>query len=524
MKRQREVCGVVLAVLALSGTGMGAVRLPALLSDHLVLQRGKPLAVWGEAAPGEAVTVALGEAVAKVSADAAGAWRVTLPPRGEATGLTLTVSGENTLAVTNVAVGDVWFCSGQSNMAMTLGGCNAPEDVKSADFPLIRFLRVPTVVSSKRCDAPPAGMGGWRVCSPAMAAGVTAVGFYFARGIQPQAGVPIGIIDTSWGGSRIEPYIAPEGIAAVPEAAALTAPFAEAVAAYRGALGSGLDAVAQWVDATRAALAAGQPLPAHPPLPADPAADPQQWHAKFNAMIAPFTTYPVRGFLWYQGCANGREGTSYVHKTRALVAGWRALWGDEALPFYAVQLANFTADKRNPEGGDGYAPVRLAQMEASRALPYSGLAVAIDIGETSDIHPKNKFDVGVRLARWALRNEYGKEGVVASGPLYKGMTVKDGAVRIAFDSVGGGLMAGTKKGREPVVRNPDGRLERFAIAGEDRKWYWADAVIEGDVVVVSSQQVLAPVAVRYAHSANPLGANLYNAEGLPASPFRTDSW
>lgn len=524
MKRYGYLCGLVVGAVAVAQMAGGAVRLDALFSDNMVLQRGKPVVVWGAAAVDEAVVVTLGDVAAKTITDRAGVWRVTLPPQAEAMGLTLTVSGVNTLTVSNVAIGDVWFCSGQSNMAMTLGGCRAPEDVASAEYPLIRFLRVPTVVAANRQAAAPLRMSGWRVCSPATAAGMTAVGFYFAREIQPQAGVAIGIIDSSWGGSRIEPYIAPEGLAVVPEVAALAASFTKAVASYRQALGADLAAVEQWVGTTRSALAADKPLPEFPPLPANPAAEAQQWHAKFNAMIAPFTSYPVRGFLWYQGCANGREGAAYVQKTLALVTGWRNLWGDHALPFYAVQLANFTQDHKNAAGGDGFAPVRMAQMEAFRALSHSGLAVAIDIGETGDIHPKNKVDVGVRLARWALLNDYGKAGLVPSGPLYKEMTVAAGAIRITFDYVGGGLMVGRKEGRAPAVRDTQNKLARFAIAGEDRVWQWADAEIEGDTVVVSSPRVPQPVAVRYAFSANPLGANLYNVEGLPASPFRSDSW
>lgn len=522
--RNLLVISVAVAVCLTGSTGRSAVKLSPLFSDNMVLQRNQPIAVWGDAAPHETVKVALADVEATTQADAMGAWRVALPARDQAVDLTLTVSGENTLAFNNVAVGDVWFCSGQSNMEMALGGCRAPEDVAGADFALIRFLRVPRVVATTRCTVPPESMGAWRSCSPQTAASMTAAGFYFAREIHTQTGVPIGIIDASWSGSRIEPYIAEEGVKTVPEVIQVKAPFEQAQATYRQMLEKSLEVLERWIAETRTALADGKPLPMAPAQPADPAANPQQWHAKFNAMIAPFISYPVRGILWYQGCSNGSEGTPYLHKTAALVNGWRYLWGNTTLPFYAVQLANYTPDRNTPTGADGYAHLRMAQLEAFRLLPHSGLAVIIDVGETGDIHPKNKFDVGMRLARWALHNDYGKTELVPSGPLYKGMAVQERVIRLSFDYVGKGLMVGKKQGRAPAVADSEGKLSRFAIAGEDRTWYWADAVIDGDTVAVSSPQVAAPVAVRYAFSANPLGANLYNTDGLPASPFRTDTW
>jgi sialate O-acetylesterase len=208
---------------------------------------------------------------------------------------------------------------------------------------------------------------------------------------------------------------------------------------------------------------------------------------------------------------------------QALVGGWRQLWGQGDFPFYFVQLAAFQQPNPDPAGGEGWARVRMAQTK-SLAIPNSGMAVATDIGEANDIHPKNKFDVGERLARWALNRDYGKKEIVPSGPVYKTMAVEEGTIRVSFDYVGAGLMVGKKNGREPAVEDAAGKLARFAIAGEDRKWVWADAVIDKDTVVVSSPQVPRPVAVRFAFSMNPEGANLYNRDGLPASPFRTDEW
>jgi sialate O-acetylesterase len=210
---------------------------------------------------------------------------------------------------------------------------------------------------------------------------------------------------------------------------------------------------------------------------------------------------------------------------KALVQGWRSTWGQGDFPFYLVQLANFRAPNTVPAGGDGYARLREAQLKTMREVPKTGMAVIIDIGEAGDIHPQNKFDVGHRLALWALAKDYGKQDLVHSGPIYKEMKVEDGKIRVLFEHTGSGLMAAKKE--SPQSNKPPQvveKLESFAIAGEDKKWVWANAIIDGDTVVVSSPEVENPVAVRYAFSMNPAKANLYNKEGLPASPFRTDTW
>jgi sialate O-acetylesterase len=285
--------------------------------------------------------------------------------------------------------------------------------------------------------------------------------------------------------------------------------------------------VEKWVAEARAALAAPQgEIPSPPQFPNNPLTDAGFPTTLYNGMIHPLAPYGIKGAIWYQGESNGGEGDEYYHKMRALVGGWRKVWNQGDFPFYFVQLANFQHPNPDPAGGDGWAKVRMAQSESLR-IPHSGMAVAIDLadaGNPDDIHPKNKFDVGERLALWALAHDYGKQDVVFSGPLYKAMKVEDGKIRVSFDSVGGGLMIGKKEGREPAVEVRGGKLRRFAIAGEDRKWHWADAAIDGETVVVSSADVAKPVAVRYAYTMNPDGCNLYNKDGLPASPFRTDKW
>ena len=506
-------------------TAEAAVKAAKLFTDNAVLQRDVPLKVWGWADVGEKVVVTLGEASQEAVAAADGAWSVTFPAQKAADSVTLTIKGVNTLTFNNVAIGDVWFCSGQSNMEWTLAGCNAPEDIANANLPKIRYYRT----DKRIADTPQAEFlhdgRQWVVCTPDTAPNCTAVGFYFARDVQPKAGVTIGLLDTSWGGSSIEAYLSQGGAAGVPEVADVVRQFEADRENFRKAIGPRIPELEKWCADARAALAQDKPLPAMPGLPRDPAQDDQRLHRKFNAMVAPCVPYPVRGVLWYQGCTNGGEGDSYMYKMKALVDGWRALWKSPDLPFYWVQLANFTADHNTPAGGDGYAKIRMSQLDATRLIPNNtGVAIAIDVGETNDIHPRNKYDVGLRLARWALRDVYGQKDLVPSGPLYKAMTVEGNAVRIAFDNVGAGLMVGKKDGRAPTVEDAGGKLARFAIAGEDRQWVWADARIDGQTVVVSSPNVPKPVAVRYGFSANPLGANLYNREGLPASPFRTDKW
>jgi sialate O-acetylesterase len=242
-------------------------------------------------------------------------------------------------------------------------------------------------------------------------------------------------------------------------------------------------------------------------------------------MIAPLVPLAIRGVIWYQGEANaGGPGDceQYIAKKRAMIADWREWFGDPNLPFYFVQLASFQRSNDEPAGGDGWAFFRDAQRRCLE-IPGTGMASAVDIGEDNDIHPKNKFDVGERLARWALKNEYGRE-VEVSGPLFSELAISDNQVRVKFSHTGSGLMVASKDGREPAKEAVDGKLVGFAIAGEDRVWRWAEARIEGNEVICSHPEVPKPVAIRYAFRMNPNGANLYNREGLPASPFRTDNW
>jgi len=320
--------------------------------------------------------------------------------------------------------------------------------------------------------------------------GFSAVGYYFGRRLQNELKVPIGLVGSNWGGTRIEPWTTLPGFKSVPE----------------------LKEIADQVAEREEKAKQGEQIKVGGGTPG----------AICNAMVYPLAPFMMRGAIWYQGESNGGEGESYYHKKQALVNGWRELFNPE-LAFYWVQLANFRQPNEDPAGGDGWAKIREAQRKAL-SIPHTGMAVIIDIGEANDIHPRNKQDVGSRLAQWALHQTYGRKDLVPSGPLYKSHKVEDGAIRITFDNVGKGLMVGEKTGLEPTKEVADGQLKRFAIAGADQKWHWAEATIDADTVVVKSPDVPEPVAVRYAFTMNPTGANLYNKEGIPASPFRTDDW
>lgn len=512
------------------------IRLVGLFSDHMVLQREIPIPVWGWAEPGAKVSVKLAGQETRAVADANGCWRVRLAPLpATCQPLTMTITdGVTTSALHDVLIGDVWLCSGQSNMELPLHMCNSPEDVRGAQFPLIRNFNVPKRPSVEPLDDLMegtkfgAGLREWAVCSPQSASAfLSAVGFYFARKVHQETGVPIGLINALWGGVNIETFLTPEGLESVPELAPVRNQLAENMAKYRKEVAEKLPAAEACLNATRKALAENKPLPPPPAWPRHPSAVapgqmfPLEIYCLYNGMIHPLLPFAIKGALWYQGESNGTDGDLYYHKMRALIGGWRTAWGQGDFPFYYVQLAAYRKPATDPAAaGDGWPALRCAQTKAL-SIPRTGMAVAIDIGDADDIHPKNKKDVGERLALWALKNDYGRSTLECSGPIFKTLKVEGDKARIIFDHTGSGLMVGRKEGKAPVREVKDGKLQRFAVAGADGKWCWAEALIDGGTVVVSSTNVPQPVAVRYAYSSNPEGCNLYNREGLPASPFES---
>jgi len=478
---------LLLAAAILSAPSTNAeVTLPSMFGDHMVLQQGMPVPVWGWAAAGEKVKVRFGRQFQSTKADADGKWRITLDAlRATRQPQKLLVGGANTIAVNDVLVGEVWICSGQSNMEWSLSRTmNSKQEVGAAKHPMIRLFNVPGHTTSHKpkdkC------LGSWAVCAPGSARGFSAVGYFFGRRLSQELKTPIGLVGSNWGGTRIEPWTSLDGFKSVPE----------------------LSKIASQVEAmwNGEAKKVGARTPS----------------AIYNAMIHPLAPFAMRGGIWYQGESNGGEGISYHHKKMALINGWRKLFNPD-LAFYWVQLANFRKDANKPGGGDGWARVRDAQRK-SLEIKHTGMAVIIDIGAANNIHPANKQDVGWRLSQWALHQTYKRTDLVPAGPLYKSHAVEGNKIRLRFDHVGSGLMVGRKKGLAPTERVADGKLARFSIAGADKKWVWADAVIDGDTVVVNSADVARPAAVRYAYTMNPIGANLYNQEGIPASPFRTDDW
>jgi len=494
------------------------IRLPRIFGDNMVLQSGPATPVWGWAPRGRTVTVTVAGQSGAAKADRNGKWRVLLTDlRPTREPVEMTVKANSTITFKNVLIGDLWLGSGQSNMDWGVDGCvDAQKEIADANYPQIRLFAVPNEAKGQPRDDLVEGQ--WVVCSPDTVRSFSAVLYFFGREIHRKTGMPLGLIRSCVGGTAIELWTPASAFPEFPDPANIAQEVKRRDADYRASVSGRLDAIETWVKETRIALKTGKPVPQTPVWPEPPPDGPA---ILYNGMIHPLIPYGIRGAIWYQGESNGGEGDTYFQKMQALIGSWRKLWGRGDFPFYFVQLANWLEPNTNPEGGDGWAKCREAQTKAL-SIPNTGMAVAIDVGEAGDIHPKNKQDVGKRLALWALRDDYGMKDLVVSGPLFKSMRVEGGQARISFDFVGSGLMVGVKKGLDPTQEVKDGQLKGFAISGEDRKWYWANARIEGSEVVVSSPDVPNPVAVRYAFAMNPEGCNLYNREGLPASPFRTD--
>ena len=484
------------------GQAPADVRLPAVFSDNMVLQQKMKAPVWGWAAPGEQVTVTLAASKATATADAAGKWMVRLDPLPAGGPFDMTVAGKNTLTVKNVLLGEVYLASGQSNMEWVVRNVkNADQETAAADYPNIRmFTVVKAIGASPQSDC----RGSWAVCTPQNVPSFSAVGYFFALNLQKALKVPVGILHTSWGGTPVQSWTDMDSLQNEPLLKSMGDSTQTYFAAYAKDLAA---AVRDWVPAYDQAVAEGKPLPPTPALPSNgPGAGSPT--GLYNAMVAPLVPYGLAGAIWYQGESDAGNPMLYRTQFPTMIQGWRRLWGQGDFGFFFVQLANYTPQVPQPTDGAGWPALREAQT-MTLALPKTGMATIIDIGEAGDIHPRNKQDVGLRLALAAEKVQYGMD-VVYSGPTYAGMKVEGNKVRISFDNVGGGLMV---KGDEPV--------KGFAIAGADKKLVWADAVIDGKTVVVSSPQVPEPVAVRYAFENNPV-CNLYNREGLPAVPFRTD--
>lgn len=424
----------------------------------------------------------------------------------------MTVTGKNTITLKDVLVGEVWLGSGQSNMELSVAECqNAPQEIAAADFPRIRLLTVP----AKGTQEPQRDLQGrWVQCSPKTVGRFSAAAYFFGRKLQQELDVPVGLIDCSWGASSCEAWIQRSVLSADRQYAPLLEDWDQRMEKVDPAKAAdGERQYNAWRTEVMAAKAAGR----EPPKP--PRNLGQMFRVMFevrrrpancyNGMLLPLIPYGIRGVLWYQGETNAGRAYQYRELFPLMIRHWRDQWGQGDFPFYFVQLANFMAVKPQP-GDSTWAELREAQTMTLRT-PNTGMAVIIDIGDAKDIHPRNKQDVGRRLALWALAKTYGKD-LVYSGPLYRSMEKQACQIVVRFDHCGTGL-----------VSKDNAPLTGFAVAGPDKKFVWAEARIAGDRIIVRSPDVPDPVAVRYAWADNPL-CNLYNREGLPASPFRTDDW
>ncbi len=495
------------------------VKLPVIFGDHMVLQRDQKVPVWGWADDGERVTVEF--AGQKMETRAAnGKWSTALPAfKASSAGAKFTVKGKNTVEFNDVLVGEVWLCSGQSNMEFAVSGAkDNKREVASADHPRIRHFKV-LQVTEVTPQAEVKTTGGWQATTPQTAGSFTAVGYFFAREIEKEVDVPVGVISCNWGGTRIEPWIPPVGFQAVP---ALKTDFADKLETFRVRVPQ-LETYTRPVldpegkptfDANRKPILVtvtdengrpkmrprvdreGNPLITSPASPM----------AIYNAMVHPIIPFAIRGALWYQGESNNGEGMLYFEKMKALVGGWRELWQEGDFPFYFVQLAPYHYHK--PEALPGIWEAQTAALSISN----TGMAVITDVATLGNIHPPDKQTVGHRLALWALAKTYGKPVADYASPLFDTLLVEGGQARVTFKNAQGGL------------KSRDGQpLTWFTIAGEDKKFVAAQAEISGNSVIVSAPAVEKPAAVRFGWNelAEP---NLTNAAGLPASPFRTDRW
>jgi len=487
------------------GLGMvqADVRLPALFTDHMVLQQRKPITVWGWADPGERVTVTLNGKTRRTTARG-GEWQVRLPAQKASTEpTTLVVQGDNRIEIRDVLVGEVWICSGQSNMEWPLQRSADPDaTIQNATHPQIRLFTVP---KKKAVDPVRDVEASWQLCQPETVKSFSAVGYYFGRELYDSLQVPIGLIHTSWGGSPAEVWMRWDLLAANEiYQREILQPWIEANTQFQS------DLEAWQKEAAELKKEGKEPTRPQPRTGWRPA-------ELFNGMIAPLVPYTIAGAIWYQGESNAGRAYQYRHLFPNMIQNWRDDWDQGDFPFLAVQLAPWDKNrKRSPEEiaavptDSDWAELREAQMMAAEAMKNVGVAVITDYGDKDDIHPTQKKPVGERLALLALDIAYGKK-VVSSGPIFQKMKIKKGKAILSFDHAGSGL------------ESRGGKLRGFAICGEDGRFLWAEAAIDGDQVIVSHPLISEPVAVRYGWADYPI-VNLFNREGLPASPFRTDAY
>jgi sialate O-acetylesterase len=481
-------------LVVLTGTAVRAdVKLPNVFGDHMVLQQAQKNKVWGLAEPGEAVTVSIDKQVLNATTGADGKWEVFLEPLTVGGPYAMTVKGKNEIQFQDILVGEVWICSGQSNMQWNVNNStDADLERATAKYPQIRMINFPQVGTQEPIWTHDRK---WMVCTPETVGGYSAVGYFFARQLHQTLDVPVGMINNAWGGSACEAWVRRDILAAdetykpmLDRWSNLESKFAE----LSGKTDLSEDEKKQ-LNGLRGQMG-GNSRPGN----------------IYNGVLKSHLGYGIRGAIWYQGESNAGRAYQYRDLFPLMIKSWRDEWGQGDFPFYWVQLADFTAEK--PEPGDSdWAELREAQTMTMSKLPNTGEAVIIDIGEGKDIHPKNKVDVGRRLARWALAKDYQIQ-IPFHSPQYKSMEVQGNKAVLTFDHVDGGW-------RPFDVKEPRG----FAIAGEDNKFVWASAkILPNGSIEVWSDAVEHPTSVRYGWANNPV-INMYSGAGLPLTPFRTDT-
>ncbi len=514
-------CFFALAIaFALAATPAHAeIRLPKIFGSHMVLQQGKPVQLWGWANPGETATAQIGGAKQSTVANYKGEWKLSLPAMKAGGPHVLKVVGSNEILLEDVMIGEVWLCSGQSNMEMGLKKLHiGPQEIAAANHPGLRLMPVKNRWTSRPQDDIE---GTWKVCnsqtvseggSEGESDGFSATAYFFGREIHQALGVTVGLIEPDWGGTKIESWTPPEGFAAVPalkeesDRVQIANPKSEG---YQQRLQQAVAQLDQWHQTARSAMLTGQPTPPAPNLPDELRGpqDLQQATALYNGMIHPLAPFAIRGTIWYQGESNMGDGMRYADRMKALVSGWRKVWNQGDFPFYFVQIAPYNYPNYTPETEP---EIWEAQSAAAREISNSGMAVVNDAGDLNDIHPQDKITVGKRLALLALAKTYGKNDLAFSGPVFKSLKAEGAQLRVQFDHTDGGLV--TRDGKAP---------DWFEIIdSEEGGFVKAEARISGDSVVISSPEVKRPHAVRFAwnQTATP---NLMNGKGLPAGAFRT---
>lgn len=498
---------LLLIVLFNYGLTSANILLPPIIASGMVLQQETEATLWGKADPGQKITVYCNwdNMLYKVATGDEGKWKVkvTTPKAGGPYDIIIS-SGDEEIILNNVLIGEVWFCSGQSNMEFPLGQTgeywhtgviNFEEEVKNAEYQQIRLFSIKKNVCSTPVDT---FMGQWMECNSQTANSFSAIAYFFGRELHTKLKVPVGLIHSSWGGTPAESWTRKEVLENDSAYKGILDNYRKKVEEYPEAYKKYLVAVEEWKEGVKKGTITGNKAKVPPREPIGPG------HQKtpsglYNGMVAPVINYTIKGVIWHQGESNGYDPETYSVLLPDMIKNWRNDWGLGEFPFYFVQIA---AHYQQPPA------LREAQLIAYRSTSNTGMVVSFDAGDSLDVHPRNKKIIGERLSLWALSNTYGFENIVVSGPLYKEMKIEENKVRIFFDYTGSGLEA----------RN--GKLQMFEVAGADSIWHMANAVIDGNTIVIQSEMVQKPVAARYGWR-NYAQPDLFNKEGLPASPFRT---